>query len=143
MALRTIWRVDNGDPLTLEGVDAKDYLRSGVYTDVDPQGGTSPDITEKTGTTYTLQLADAFDFIDFNNAAAITVTVPKNVFDIGTVVSLYQKGAGAVTVVGATGVTIKVGESFAATTKEIDSLIQIIQRSRNLWSVFGALADAA
>lgn len=64
----------------------------------------------QTGTTYTLALADAGKVIELNNAAAITLTIPTNAtaaFPIGTVIELWQQGAGQVTVAPAGGVTVR------------------------------------
>jgi hypothetical protein len=62
-----------------------------------------------TGTTYTFVLADDFDYHQFSNAAAITLTVPTNAtvaFPIGTEIEIEQSGAGVLTVAAASGVTI-------------------------------------
>jgi len=64
----------------------------------------------QTGTTYTLVLGDAGEVIELNNASAITLTVPPNssvAFPIGTIVELWQQGAGQVTVAAGSGVTIR------------------------------------
>lgn len=72
------------------------------------------DQNNQTGTTYTLALSDAGKVVELNNAAAITLTVPTNAtvaFPIGTVIELWQQGAGQVTVAGAAGVTIRSTEA--------------------------------
>ncbi len=66
-------------------------------------------INSQSGTSYTLVLGDAGKTILCTNASAVTLTVPTNAsvaFPVGTVVSLYQMGAGQVTVAGAGGVTL-------------------------------------
>jgi hypothetical protein len=63
----------------------------------------------QTGTSYTLALSDAGRLVTFNNAAAITLTIPTNTavaFPLGTRIDLVQYGAGQVTV-GGSGVTIR------------------------------------
>lgn len=63
----------------------------------------------QTGTTYTLALSDASKMVNLSNASAITLTIPTNAsagFAIGTQIDLCQRGAGQVTVVGDTGVTL-------------------------------------
>jgi hypothetical protein len=55
----------------------------------------------QTGTTYTLVLGDAGKCVEMNNAAANTLTIPLNAsvpFPVGTVIELYQVGAGQTTV---------------------------------------------
>lgn len=64
----------------------------------------------QTGTAYGPVLADAGKVIELNNAATITVTIPLNAtqaFPIGTVIELWQQGAGQVVVAAAGGVTIR------------------------------------
>jgi len=61
------------------------------------------------GTTYTFDLNDAGCLCMFNNALAITVTVPPNssvAFPIGTQIEVAQTGAGKVTFAQGAGVTI-------------------------------------
>jgi hypothetical protein len=66
-------------------------------------------INEQTGTSYTLVLGDAGKFVDMNNAAANTCTVPANstvAYPIGTRIFVREKGAGWTTIAAAGGVTI-------------------------------------
>lgn len=68
----------------------------------------------QTGTTYTLVLSDAGKVVELNNASAITLTVPTNAtvaFPVGTVIELFQQGAGQVTISPAGGVTIRSKDS--------------------------------
>lgn len=67
------------------------------------------DVNTQTGTSYTLVLADAGKLVTMSNASASTLTVPANssvAYPVGTVIGVARLGAGAVTVAGATGVTI-------------------------------------
>lgn len=62
-----------------------------------------------TGTTYTLVLTDAGKEKETTNAGAVTITVPTNAtvaFPVGTIIAFCQYGAGQVTLVGASGVTL-------------------------------------
>tara|TARA_Y100001963_G_C6787663_1_gene453764 strand:+ start:579 stop:2405 length:1827 start_codon:yes stop_codon:yes gene_type:complete len=66
-------------------------------------------INDQTGTTYTLVAADgagAGKQVRLNNASTVTVTVPNNTIEVGSVINLFRKGAGGVTIAAATGVTI-------------------------------------
>lgn len=59
---------------------------------------------------YTLVLTDAGKVVEMNAATAKAITVPANAdvaFAIGTVVEVYQMGAGALTIQGDTGVTVR------------------------------------
>lgn len=66
-------------------------------------------INAQTGTSYTLVLGDAGEFVTMDNASASTLTVPANssvAFAVGTQINGAQLGAGQVTLVEDTGVTI-------------------------------------
>lgn len=66
-------------------------------------------VSTQTGTSYTAVLGDANTFIRFTNGSAVSFTVPANsavAFPIGTVIEIAQSGAGSLTVVADTGVTI-------------------------------------
>lgn len=63
----------------------------------------------QTGTTYTLVLADAGKVVEMNNASSNTLTVPPNssvAFPVGTIIEVFQYGAGATTIAPGAGVTI-------------------------------------
>ena len=67
-------------------------------------GGTNPTgggINEQTGTSYTLVSADSTKLVQFNNASAITATIPvatTSGFTAGNVFHLKNLGAGTVTI---------------------------------------------
>lgn len=59
---------------------------------------------------YTLVLGDAGKVIETNKATANSVTVPPNssvAFEVGTIVELFQYGAGQTTIAAGAGVTIR------------------------------------
>lgn len=94
----------------------------------------------QTGTGYTLVLTDAGRVIEMNNAAANTLTVPTDAsvnFPVGTVIDIFQTGAGQTTVGGA-GVTInarpglKLSGQWATAT--------LIKRAANTWLLTGSLS---
>jgi hypothetical protein len=65
---------------------------------------------DQTSTSYTLVLSDKNKVVTLANASPITLTVPTDSsapFEIGTTVNLLQAGAGQVTVVGASGVSVR------------------------------------
>jgi hypothetical protein len=67
------------------------------------------DINAQTGTTYTLALSDAPGIVTMDNAGANTLTIPTNAsvaFPTGSLVEVWQLGAGTTTVEGDTGVTL-------------------------------------
>lgn len=70
-----------------------------------------------TGTADTLTLADRDGFIVYNNAGAVTVTIPATsaaAFPVGTVITTFSAGAGGLTVVK-TGTDVLTGTATAAT----------------------------
>lgn len=73
------------------------------------KSGVASAVTTQTGTAYTADLTDADDYIRFTNAAAVSFTIPPNSaepFPLGTVIEMEQAGAGALSVVPGSGVTI-------------------------------------
>lgn len=107
-----------------------------------PTGPTGPDvltITGATGTTYTFALSDVGKFVELNNAAAITATVPTNAsvaFPTGTLINFIQTGAGQVSVTGATGVTIN-SEGGKFKLKAQWASAALVKRSTDTWVLFG------
>ena len=94
-------------------------------------------LNAQTGTTYTLVLADKNKLVTLNNAAAITLTVPTNAsvaFATGAQVNIQQIGAGQVTVVGDSGVTVngtgtKLRAQWSAAT--------LIKTGTDTWTMVG------
>jgi hypothetical protein len=92
-------------------------------------------INAQTGTTYTLAAADQNKAVECNNASAITLTIPTDAnmtggaMPVGAVVELLQVGAGKVTVVGASGVTVN---GDLSTAKQWGSLV-LRKRAANSW----------
>lgn len=62
-----------------------------------------------TGTSHTLELADANAILLFTSNSAITLTVPNNTVAIPTssFVECHQRGTGAITVVAGSGATLR------------------------------------
>jgi hypothetical protein len=94
----------------------------------------------QTGTTYTFVLADAGKLLEFNNAGAITVTVPTNAsvaYPIGTQINILQTGAGQVTVAaGSTTVNATPGLKLRAQW----SSATLIKRATDTWVLVGDLS---
>jgi hypothetical protein len=75
------------------------------------QGGfaSAQPIISVTATSYTFQLGDAGDLVQFNNTATTTVTIDPDsttFFPIGTRIDVVQRNAGSVFFVGGSGVTV-------------------------------------
>ena len=102
-------------------------------------------LNAQTGTTYTLVLTDNGRLVTLNNAAAIALTVPLNssvAFATGAIINIQQIGAGAVTIQGASGVTITStgATSTAPVTRAQYSAASIIKTGTDSWTVIGDIA---
>ena len=96
-------------------------------------------INLQTGTTYTLVLSDAAKLIRCNNAAAITLTIPPNssvAFDVGTIITVEQQGAGVITVAPGSGVTIN---SAKRKTDGQYAVVQVYKVDTDVWNVIGGI----
>jgi hypothetical protein len=103
---------------------------------------TSVSADNQTGTAYTLALGDAGEVVELNNASAITLTIPTNAavaFAVGTVIELWQQGAGQVSISPAGGVTLR---SPAGKTKLAVQYASAVlrQRATDEWCLEGNLS---
>jgi hypothetical protein len=94
----------------------------------------------QTGTSYTLVLADAGKCVEMNNAAANTLTIPPNSsvpFPTGTVIELFQLGAGQTTATAGSGVTLRAPDG-AKLAKQYASA-SVRKRATNEWVLAGSV----
>jgi hypothetical protein len=97
-------------------------------------------LNAQTGTTYTPVLADNGKLVTLSNASAITLTVPTNAsvaYATGAQINIQAIGAGQVTVVGDTGVTVngtgtKLRVQWSAAT--------LVKLGTDSWTLIGDLA---
>ena len=90
---------------------------------------------------YTLVLADAGKAVEITASGATNVTIPNNssiAFPVGTVIEVAQLGAGAVTLVAASGVTLQAADGFLRTRVQY-SVASLRKRTTNTWLVVGDL----
>ncbi|QFG08093.1 minor tail protein [Gordonia phage PCoral7] len=88
---------------------------------------------------YTLVLTDANKAVEVTTASAVNLTIPTDAsvnFPVGTVIEVDQMGAGKVTIVGASGVTIQSAVT-PPTTRTQYSAVVLRKRGANLWLVTG------
>lgn len=116
-------------PYAFEAVSGANLrlLQSTLYT------GASP---------YTFQLLDAGTIVEISNAGAINVIVPPNAsvaFPLGALLEVYQAGAGQVTIVAGTGVTLRSDANKVKTTGQY-ATIGLRQRVIDEWVISGDLA---
>jgi hypothetical protein len=87
---------------------------------------------------YTLVLTDQDKLIEMNAATALNITVPPNssvAFPTGAQVHVLQVGAGQVTVVAGTGVTVNSSDGLKLRTQW--SPATLIKRATNTWVLMG------
>lgn len=127
-------------PLALTAAQVRTLLGLVIGTDVASQTDTrftGMARNHQTGTSYTLALTDAGEFVDCDNAGAFTLTIPANAsiaFPIGTVVNVCQEGAGQVTVVITTD-TLQAPNG--AKTAGQNKVITLYKRTATEWVLSG------
>jgi hypothetical protein len=98
---------------------------------------TLKETTERTSN-HTLALSDAGMVIPMNSTSAATVTVPINTsvaLPIGTVINVYNMSEEPVTIVGASGVTVRNSGSLDQYGE-----VSLRKRATNEWVVAGNLS---
>lgn len=98
-----------------------------------------------TAVAYTFIRTDENRVVPRSNASAQTVTVPPNsevAFPVGTVLTVEQTGAGALTIVAGAGVTLNKLASQTLVVAGQNGLVQLRKTATDTWTVFGALTAA-
>lgn len=98
--------------------------------------------SQQSGSAYSLVLGDAGTVIEFTSGSGITLTIPTNAsvaFPIGTIIEVFQYGAGQVTVAGAGGVTLRSDGGKVKTAAQY-ATIGLRQRAVDEWILNGDLA---
>jgi hypothetical protein len=131
---------------TLVGRATSDTLTNKILTSPTINGATigtsiiNLTLNAQTGTTYTPVLADNGKLVTLSNASAITLTVPLNAsvaYATGAQINIQAIGAGQVTVVGDTGVTVN-GTGTKLRTQW--SAATIVKTATDTWTLIGDLA---
>lgn len=94
-------------------------------------------------TSYTLVSGDAGKAVEMNVGSANNLTVPTNAsvaFPIGTIISVYQYGAGQTTVVAAGGVTVRSALTLKLRKQYAGATLQ--KRGTDEWYLTGDLASS-
>jgi len=139
MASQKISQLPNGAPA--QNTDQIVVARTGANYRLTIKDLRTQAINAQIGTTYTLLATDQNALVTLTNANAITVTVPTNAdqpFPIGAAVDLAQLGAGQVTIVGDTGVTVNGTPGLKLRTQY--SGATIIKLDTNQWVLLGDLS---
>ena len=131
---------------TLVGRATSDTLTNKILTSPTINGATigtsiiNLAINAQTGTTYTPVLADNGKLVTLSNASAITLTVPTNAsvaYATGAQINIEQIGAGQVTIVGDTGVTVNGTGTKLRTQWSAATLVKL---GTDSWTLIGDLA---
>jgi hypothetical protein len=85
---------------------------------------------------YTLTAADANGvMIVMNSTTAVTLIIPKDLLPVGTIVPVYVKGIGQVTVAPGSGVTIHTPSTLTSRTRY--AMLSLYQDAANEWVLSG------
>ena len=130
---RIAWEGTNDKIVVGDGSSTKEFTPNTIATNA------------QTNTTYTLVLTDRDKLVTLSNASAIALTIPLNssvAFATGAVINIQQTGAGAVTIQGASGVTITStgATATAPVTRAQYSAASIIKTGTDSWTVIGDIA---
>jgi hypothetical protein len=112
---------------------------SGTYAAGNDSRFSTTPVTTQT-VSYTLVLTDAGGFVKLNSASAVNLTVPPNssvAFPTSTVISGMQYGAGQVTLVAGSGVTIRTSSTL--TTRAQYATFSITKLATDEWVASGDL----
>ena len=100
--------------------------------------GFNSSINAQTGS-YTLTLEDLGKLVEVNNSASVVVTVPTDAnapFQVGDRIDILQTGAGQISIVGDTGVTVN-SEGSKTKLKGQWAAATVIKRGSNSWVLIG------
>jgi hypothetical protein len=111
-------------------------------TDATGGGGSSYSaVRTQSGTTYTLVLGDAGDYIQTTSSTAVTITVPLQssvTWAADTEIYFEQNNTGQITLVGASGVTINSSETLKSFARY--SVLALKRVAENVWTLTGERA---
>jgi hypothetical protein len=134
----------------LKGGTTGQVLAKATNTDMDftwiAQDDMSLTINAQTGTSYTAALADATNtLVTMDNASANTFNIPTDAsvnFEIGTVLNIYQKGAGVTTITATTpGTTtiVSAGATIGSPVLARYKIASAIKLAANSWTIIGGI----
>lgn len=102
------------------------------FTTIDPSsmdGYTMPDGY------YTLRLVDKGRSVDTTSSSAVVITVPQSILPTGSIVYIYQKGSGQITVQAGVGVTLRSSTTYKSYGQY--AMLMLWQESSNVWVLTG------
>jgi hypothetical protein len=131
---------ENGGEFSLPGASAADVAAN--TTAIALKADKAYSIRAHTGTSDTCVLADAGKLITSNNAAAVAQTIPANssvAYDVGTVLTFLQLGAGQVSLAVTTD-TLRVPTGFVAKIRGQYCTVVATKIATTEWCLSGDLS---
>lgn len=123
------------------------YASGDVLTANDMNGLVAFSINAQTGTSYTAVLNDQYSkLVTMDNASANDFLIPTDAsvaFPVGTVLNVYQKGAGVTTIKAVTAGTTTVVSAGATAAQPVLARYKTaacIKLAANSWVVIGGIA---
>jgi hypothetical protein len=141
---------DGGDPINptwyekLKFLEKLQPLSDIVFpppVDISGKSNITRTINTQSGTSYTFQLTDAGNAVDFTSGSAVSATVPANAtiaFPVGTQIDVMQAGAGKVTLVAAGSVTIQSISGNKAIAAQYVG-VTLLKVGTDVWRLMGSL----
>lgn len=126
-----------GFPASFTGTGGKFARVNAAESALEFVGGGNLTIKTVGGTSYTLLATDAGTLLVFTNASAVTVTVPPSVLARGDVVCIRQSGAGQVTLVPGSGVSLNSTDNLLATRAQHAQIAVIADDGATTFGVIG------
>ncbi len=96
----------------------------------------------QTGSSYTLVIGDAWQWVTSNNAGAVSFTVPNNssvAFATNTTIQIINYGAGKLTFNGASGVTVNSSLGYLSLVQGASAFLQ--KTGTNTWWLSGGISN--
>lgn len=121
------------------GGGTSNFLRADGTWAATPSAPTEIALNTQAGA-YTLVLADSGKYIRMTSATAVNLTVPTNAavaFPVGTVIQIRAAGAGQITVVASSGVTINTAETLLL--RKQGSSAALVKVATDAWDLTGDL----
>ena len=110
---------------------------------IKPQFANPWSIGGNQGTHYTLVIGDSHGMVRINSGSAVNVTIPPNSsvdFPVGTEILIYRNGAGSVTLVAGTSVTIIKKSALTISARYgIARIIKVLNTGVGAWIAYGDL----
>lgn len=123
--------------------DADKPVSTATQTALDAKSAITRTVRVITGTSDTPTLADAGAYLRTTSSSAVVITIPTDAsvaYQVGTQIDVFQAGTGALSLTGATGVSINGVSAGSETLAAQFSAATLIKTAANTWDVMGALA---